>query len=346
MKENKSTKAKSNVKNGQDNVYLKTAIAIVVFCISLLLLSKSTNITETVLVEYDTNSDISYRVNLFPNNYIKLDYMEEGKTYVADLVSTIDVDFNYSIESSKDFDSEYVYDIYALATVNHNSTGKELWTEELKLVENVSVSPENSNTISISNSVSLPYNQLNTKVKAFKAEYNIPITSYVDLKLIVKDKNTNQKITSTGLSMDLFEDVFEVKEDHTGKSVTNITESKEPNKIVVAIEGIIVIISALYVVFIIYNTINSTINKKSYYSRTIYRILKNYGDIVAELVKPVDLTGLKVIDVKNFDQMLDVEEELRIPIMFFETVKNEEGHFVLVHRDMAYRYILKDKFKN
>ena len=29
--------------------------------------------------------------------------------------------------------------------------------------------------------------------------------------------------------------------------------------------------------------------------------------------------------------------------MFYETIKNEEGHFVLVHQDMAYRYILRDK---
>ena len=61
----------------------------------------------------------------------------------------------------------------------------------------------------------------------------------------------------------------------------------------------------------------------------------------------IDIYNIKyqvcIIDVKNFDQMLDVEEELRIPIMFFETVKNKEGWFVLVHNDLAYRYVLKDK---
>ena len=54
---------------------------------------------------------------------------------------------------------------------------------------------------------------------------------------------------------------------------------------------------------------------------------------------------INVIDVKNFDQMLDVEEELRIPIMFYETKKGTEGELVIVTNEIAYRYILKDKKK-
>ena len=40
--------------------------------------------------------------------------------------------------------------------------------------------------------------------------------------------------------------------------------------------------------------------------------------------------------------MLDVEEELRIPIMFYETEKNVSGEFVIVTNEIAYRYVLKN----
>lgn len=341
MKEKKDTK----VKNKQDNIYLKIIVSIIMFIIFAVLLSKSTNIVEKVLVSYDTDSNIDYKVYLFPNDYIKLEYMDEGRTYISNLVSNVDADFSYNIKSSKKFDSEYKYDIYAKAIVNHNSTGKELWSEQIRLVENADVTVVDNDTINISNSVTLPYNQLNTKVKMFKDSYNIPITSYVDLTLVLRDSKTNSEVATTGLSMDLFEDVFEVKENHTGKYVNRITENSEPNKFIVVCEAVVVGITFLYSIYLIYIAVNSSVVRKSYYAKAIYKILRNYGDIVAECVKPVDLSNLKVIDVKNFDQMLDVEEELRIPIMFYETVKNEEGWFVLVHNDMAYRYILKDKLK-
>jgi len=346
MKGNRMIEKKtSKSKNKEENIYLKVIIAMIIFVIFAFLLTKSTNIVEKVLVSYETNSDIDYKVYLFPNDYIKSEYMNMGKTYIADLVSTINADFKYNIKSSKKLDSKYKYDIYAKAVVNHNSTGKELWSEEIKLVENEEVSVVDDNSINISSSVELPYNQLNTKVKMFKNQYNIPIKSYVKLTLVLRDSMTNKQIATTGLSMDLFEDTFEIQEEHANKSVNNVTESIEPNKYIIIGEAVIAGFSLLYIIYTIYRAINHLGVRKSFYAKAVHKILKNYGDIVAEVVKPVDLGNLKVIDVKNFDQMLDVEEELRIPIMFYETVRNEEGWFVLVHNDMAYRFILRNKLK-
>lgn len=332
-------------KKNEDNSYLKIIIAVVVFIISVVMIFKNSNIVENVLVSYDTNSDINYRVYLFPNEFIKSEYMEKNRTYITNLVDKLSLDYNYSLTSSKKLDSTYKYDVVAKITVKHNSTGKELWTEEIKLVDGKDAASSNAKEIKIAESVEVPYKAYNDKVKNFKAQFNIPITTYVDVNLVVKDVAGNKKMATTGISMDLNEDTFEVKELSTGRNIEDITEEVTPNKTLLNIEIICAVLSATYVAFKIYSIIDSSVVKKSYYSKAIYKILKNYGDIVAELVKPVDLSGLKVIDVKNFDQMLDVEEELRIPIMFYETIKNEEGYFVLVHQDMAYRYILRDKFK-
>ncbi len=70
------------------------------------------------------------------------------------------------------------------------------------------------------------------------------------------------------------------------------------------------------------------------------RILKNYGDIVAEIVTPTETGNMRVIDVKNFDQLLDIEEEIRMPILFYETVEGEEGEFTIIYDNIVYRYIL------
>lgn len=342
----KSTKVKKEAEfNMLDNAYLKMLIAIIIFAISLFLFARATNIVENVVLTYDIDSNIDYKVYLFENEYIPVEYMQEGKVYVSNLVSKVKADFDYKVKTSKKFDSEYEYDIYAQATVAHSSSGKELWTQRIDLEDNMQIKVEdlNKNEIKVDASVDLPYNLFNTRVKSFKNQHDIPVKAFVDLKLVIIDKKERKEVVSTGISMDLYEDVFEVTEVGTGKFISDVTEEEVPNKYLIFALLCIVIISGLYTLFMLYLIIENSLGKRSYYSKAIYTILKNYGDIVAEIVKPVDISNLNVIDVKNFDQMLDVEEELRIPIMFFETVKNKEGWFVLVHNDLAYRYVLKDK---
>ena len=330
-------------KKKEENNYLKIIIAIIIFIISIVMIFKSTNIAENVLVSYNTNSRLDYKVYLFPNDFIKDEYMTKGKTYITNLVNKISLTYDFSLKSSDELKSNYKYDVIAKIIVKHSSTGKELWKEESNLVLDKDI--EINNGLKILETVEIPYKEFNDKVKSFKVQYNIPITAYVDVNLNVKDAENNSQLATTGISMNLNEDTFEINENFAGNQVKNITEKNNPNKNILIIEILIAIISGLYIIGKIYNIADSVMIRKSYYSKAIYKILKNYGDIVAELVKPVDLSGLKIIDVKNFDQMLDVEEELRIPIMFYETIKNEEGHFVLVHQDMAYRYILRDKLK-
>lgn len=348
MKKGKKVKKEAEF-NMLDNAYLKMVIAIIVFAVSLFLFARATNIVENVVLTYDVDSKIDYKVYLFENEYLPYEYMQEGKAYISNLVSKIKADFDYTVKTSKKFDSNYEYNVYAKATVAHATSGKELWSHRIDLEDNVKIEIEDQpgvidqNEIKIKTSVDLPYNLFNTKVKAFKNQHNIPVKAFVDLYLVIIDKKESKEVISTGLSTDLYEDIFEVTEVGTGKFVKTITEEEVPNKYVIFGLLCLVITSGAYTLFVIYLIIESSLGKRTYYSKAIYTILKNYGDIVAEVVKPVDISNLKVIDVKNFDQMLDVEEELRIPIMFFETVKNKEGWFVLVHNDLAYRYVLKDK---
>ena len=101
-------------------------------------------------------------------------------------------------------------------------------------------------------------------------------------------------------------------------------------------------IFVLVAILLILDSIKKSIkfSKKSDYAIALNRILKNYGDIVAEIVSPVEIDSLNVIDVKNFDQLLDIEEEVRMPILFYETIADEQGEFIIICDNMAYRYVI------
>ena len=54
-----------------------------------------------------------------------------------------------------------------------------------------------------------------------------------------------------------------------------------------------------------------------------------------------DLYGLKIIEVKEFDDLINIAEELRVPIWFYELSDKDESWFVITTSTQAYRYILK-----
>ncbi len=333
----------SKSKNNLGNNYLKIVVSIVIFLISIVVILNNSNKPEAPIIEASNqDSKIDYRVKIFKNDFIKTEYMEKDKTYITDLVDDIEVNYNYKLTNSKKFDSNYKYNITYRIAVKHNSTGKELWTEEEKLIDNKDIIP-NKNTIEIQDSAIVNYDALNDKVKQFKLDYNIPIDATLEINLNVIDNNTNKTIAYTGLATNLNTEIIDINKNEQSNIQAEIkTENKQKTPIIVIIAIIVSIISILYTAYEIYNTIRYNLSRKSYYEKAINKILKNYGDIVAELVNPVDLSKLNVIDVKNFDQMLDVEEELRIPIMFYETEKNVSGEFVIVTNEIAYRYVLKN----
>ena len=41
--------------------------------------------------------------------------------------------------------------------------------------------------------------------------------------------------------------------------------------------------------------------------------------------------------------MLDLEDELKVPILFYEIIRDKMGEFVINHNSLLYRYTLKNK---
>ena len=144
------------------------------------------------------------------------------------------------------------------------------------------------------------------------------------------------------VKMDLAEDVFSIEKQFENNETKNVIDSnedkKEINKPLLIMGSIFVLASILIILDAIRKSIK--FSKKTDYAIALNRILKNYGDIVAEIVSPVEIDNLNVIEVKNFDQLLDIEEEIRMPILFYETIPDEQGEFIIVCDNMAYRYVI------
>ena len=70
---------------------------------------------------------------------------------------------------------------------------------------------------------------------------------------------------------------------------------------------------------------------------------EEYGDIIIEINDELERGNLQVIEVKTFNEMLDLEDELKVPILFYEIIRDKLGEFVINHNNFLYRYVLENK---
>lgn len=108
------------------------------------------------------------------------------------------------------------------------------------------------------------------------------------------------------------------------------------------IGGLILFISSLlggiaFVMMLIRDT------KKTTYIIKLNRILKDYGDIIAETSNLPNLENQDILEIKEFVDLVNIEEKLKIPIIYYEQRKNKESWFLLTHNNHTYRFILKEK---
>jgi hypothetical protein len=78
---------------------------------------------------------------------------------------------------------------------------------------------------------------------------------------------------------------------------------------------------------------------KTPYQRELDKIYRYHDGIIVRASRPTDLSGKRIVAVKSFDDMLNLEEELKLPIVA-ASVSAEATQFMIIRDDVVYAYIL------
>ena len=113
-------------------------------------------------------------------------------------------------------------------------------------------------------------------------------------------------------------------------------------KVYMNIIAILLWIIALFVAIVLIVVIRNNKNKLTYYEKVLRKILVTYDSIIVNVEKIPSLVGLSVVDVTTFDELVDAQNEVRLPINFKEDKKKRIAKFVLVSNNLAWVYTLKE----
>ena len=81
--------------------------------------------------------------------------------------------------------------------------------------------------------------------------------------------------------------------------------------------------------------------EQSKYLTELNKILLPNSEVIVKVKNKINLKNSNIIEVESINALLDAQNELRIPIAYFETKKNKEGCFVIVNGKEAWQYIFK-----
>ncbi|MCX4249383.1 MAG: DUF5305 family protein [Bacilli bacterium] len=304
-------------------------------------------------LEYTENAYSDYRVYYTENPFYVEPFIEAGKTYVRDYTNKISTDFSYDVNYTDEL-NVLEYDYYVRAKLIVFTPGHEdedLWTREYKLSDVETVNIKNDTNYSLRKTIDIDYQKYREDFDNYRRNAGVQADAKLIVEMIINNHGEypnldNFDFSSTiKMEMPLNDATFKIK---TSTSVNDdahkIVKFSEDDheKVYMNIIAILLWIIALFVAIVLIVVIRNNKNKLTYYEKVLRKILVTYDSIIVNVEKIPSLVGLSVVDVTTFDELVDAQNEVRLPINFKEDKKKRIAKFVLVSNNLAWVYTLKE----
>lgn len=304
-------------------------------------------------VKYNEVGKVDYKVYLKDNNYYDSSYLNSGMQYVASLIKTVNVKFNYQMHSTKDiaFDSKYKV-VGELQITERDDSSKVLYRKAENLIEPKSINIIDDN-FTINEEVDIDYDKYNSIVNSYKKDLGLIVSSNLILTL---ETDTNGTFETDELSKDnklqitipLSEATLQIKMD--SNEINESGSLGDSNKLFV-IDNFVLFVIFIFLIIVILLNIALDIYiylkhfKKDVYRTMVSKILRDYDRLIVNGTLDVNEDDYdKVIIINEFKEMVDAAQTLNKPILFYEPIQNEKCFFVIIADNILYKYRLTKAF--
>lgn len=314
-------------------------------------LNDEKNKRKEVIYSASINRNSNYKVHLYDNNFVNSTEMKSDQVYISDLVKDIDLSLIYVYSGTDKANLKYTYDITALlsGTNNNSDTGKDelVWKKDYILLEKKK-GTTNDASFNVIEDLNIDFPTYNNEVNDFKKRFGMNLNTSLKITLNInitgKYKNYNiNKDDTVEIEIPLGIQAFSLKNQYEKQSnykVYNNDKLIVPTKYTLRYSITFTIFLLLSI--LLYKPIFD-IKSKTFYETEINKILRLYGQIIVEVETPVKETDLTVQMVKNFEELVDLEEEVRVPIILYESSIKKIATFTVTYNNIIYKYVVKEK---
>lgn len=300
------------------------------------------------MISYTEKSNVEYNVCLKNNDFYEEKCLPKNMKYVASLIDNIQVEFNYLFNIDEDKDIEFNYDITGKLVIK-DKDGKSFYEKDYVLLKD-KVAKISGKEGKINELLTINYDDFNSRANSFKSSYYVEAESYLIVTMNIK-KNTINSLDKFSIANDsemhltipLSEKAVDVELNYVELNKKSDIISKE--KLALK-NGLYIVFAGICIFFGLYIMIKTMRkyrrnNNSKVYDNYVKKILREYDRLIAESRTIVSFEDKEIIKVSNFDELLDIHDNLTLPIMYYNVTSHIKCYFYIVHQNIVYLYTVK-----
>ena len=296
------------------------------------------------------SASINYSVYLKENSdfnetyYTKSVIEKENKKFISELIDHLHIKYNYNIKLNNDVTGYYTYNVKAVLTSEEK--GANFWIKEYAITKEKTVILDNMHEYNISEEVDVGYQDYYNILLDFKNKYNVNTDELAKFVLVINSHYDKLDIDNTNnISLEI-----PLNDTSTSIIINDKVNSKDNELLKYSYEnyklyGIMCLCSLTISIIFIVLIINKYINSKRVitYSSILNNILNKYNHIIVDVKGVPQFKKYNVIQVKSFNELLDVYNSIQGPINHYQ--EKDRATFTIINDKVLYIYELNDKSK-
>lgn len=336
-----------------ENKLIKQIILMVfTLILSLGMIYYALNNTNKESISYTQNGNVDYKVCLKENNFYSQNCLDKNMSYVSSLIKNVGLTFNYDLNTSEQLNVKTEYEVTAKLVISNAENTSKYFEQKYILQDKTSEGiSQINNEYKISKNIDIDYDYYNTIASTFKSQYGVETNSYIEVSFQVfhtNKENEDIRVPSPNpviLNIPLSQKSININMTASGinKQETQNIESSifTLNNIICLFIGIIALIICLISSLKIAKMLTLIKEKKNNYDKFIEKILREYDRLIVETSTLPKFNNYFVTKVNSFGELIDVRDNLRLPIMYYEVAKHQKCHLYIIDNKNLYLLTVK-----
>lgn len=302
----------------------------------------------TSTYNYSVKQSVDKQVVYFPSSFYD-NGPGKNTAYIMTLTDKILATFNYAFSGSEQQQLSYAYDVKAVVRATYSTSGDEkdtanVWTKEYQLLDPVHATVV-SKGLTFNPSVEIPYDQYRHEIEQLRTSLTLPVRSDVTITYTVSvagevGGTPFNDLRTASVTVPIEEQIYAISQKYDKEDTKQVVAKAAQASIdrIAQYEyyGAIAL-GVLALAAFVYGFRKRIF--KTPYQRELDKIYRYHDGIIVRASRRADLSGKRIVPVKSFDDILNLEEELKLPIIA-ASVSATATQFMIIRDDVVYVYTL------
>lgn len=301
--------------------------------------------------QYTVDQALTYDVTYLDNNYFATGKVSPHSTaYVRELTDTISTNFSYIYQTDKGANLSYTYAATARVVASYTPRGtsdtKVVWDATYPLVRATAGDGQQGN-VRLQTDVVVPFREYSQQIARMNSGLALSLSAEAIVTFSVSVTGTANSLPvneqrTMQMTVPLDQAIYAVATKYDQRDAKTITADSTTTENVwwrSYRTTIIVTSSVLLILSVVLLAARPwrRDTERNPYKRELNRIYRYHDGLIIRTQKPFDLQGREGLSVASFDDLLNLSEELRLPIIASQ-LSPEATRFFVIHNTTIYSY--------